>query len=102
MGAGTDSGFASTWSSPKALAAAIAAQNIDVPGAMLEVTARVATVDNVAAGVAAGAPGVTSSFVTKLAIFLPLDFLAGAFGANRNVDPTEVQDRLAARSYRLS
>ena len=49
--------------------------------------AKGATVETVAAGVAAVAPGVTSSFLTTLAVFLPLAFLAGELGAVLEVLP---------------
>lgn len=49
--------------------------------------AKGATVETVAAGVAAVAPGVISSFLTTLAVFLPLAFLAGELGAVLEVLP---------------
>src|SRR5690606_19942912 len=58
--------------------------------------ARGATVENVAAGVAAVAPGVISSFLTTLAVFLPLAFLAGDLGAVLQVLPVVLLAALAA------
>ncbi|TNF12979.1 MAG: efflux RND transporter permease subunit [Rhodobacteraceae bacterium] len=58
--------------------------------------AREATVDTVAAGVAAVAPGVSSSFLTTLAVFLPLAFLAGELGAVLEVLPVVLLAALAA------
>ena len=58
--------------------------------------AKGATVENVAAGVAAVAPGVTSSFLTTLAVFLPLAFLAGELGAVLEVLPIVLLAALAA------
>jgi len=55
-----------------------------------------ATVENVAAGVAAVAPGVISSFLTTLAVFLPLAFLAGELGAVLEVLPVVLLAALAA------
>ncbi|MEX0970215.1 MAG: efflux RND transporter permease subunit [Paracoccaceae bacterium] len=55
-----------------------------------------ATVKNVAAGVAAVAPGVISSFLTTLAVFLPLAFLAGELGAVLKVLPIVLLAALAA------
>ncbi len=54
------------------------------------------TVGNVAAGVAAVAPGVISSFLTTLAVFLPLAFLAGELGAVLEVLPVVLLAALAA------
>ncbi|MFP7674160.1 efflux RND transporter permease subunit [Marivita sp. S0852] len=54
------------------------------------------TVENVAAGVAAVAPGVISSFLTTLAVFLPLAFLAGELGAVLEVLPVVLLAALAA------
>lgn len=54
------------------------------------------TIDTVAAGVAAVAPGVTSSFLTTLAVFLPLAFLAGELGAVLEVLPVVLLAALAA------
>ncbi|MEY8843369.1 efflux RND transporter permease subunit [Cribrihabitans sp. XS_ASV171] len=54
------------------------------------------TVDTVAAGVAAVAPGVISSFLTTLAVFLPLAFLAGELGAVLEVLPVVLLAALAA------
>jgi multidrug efflux pump subunit AcrB len=50
----------------------------------------------VAAGVAAVAPGVTSSFLTTLAVFLPLAFLAGELGTVLEVLPVVLLAALAA------
>lgn len=58
--------------------------------------AKGATVENVAAGVAAVAPGVISSFLTTLAVFLPLAFLAGELGAVLEVLPVVLLAALAA------
>ncbi|OAN81284.1 acriflavin resistance protein [Jannaschia sp. EhC01] len=58
--------------------------------------AKGATVDNVAAGVAAVAPGVIASFLTTLAVFLPLAFLAGELGAVLEVLPVVLLAALAA------
>jgi len=58
--------------------------------------AKGATVENVAAGVAAVAPGVLSSFLTTLAVFLPLAFLAGELGAVLEVLPVVLLTALAA------
>ena len=58
--------------------------------------AKGATVENVAAGVAAVAPGVLSSFLTTLAVFLPLAFLAGELGAVLEVLPVVLLAALAA------
>ncbi len=55
-----------------------------------------ATVENVAAGVAAVTPGVISSFLTTLAVFLPLAFLAGELGAVLEVLPVVLLAALAA------
>jgi multidrug efflux pump subunit AcrB len=55
-----------------------------------------ATVDTVAAGVAAVTPGVISSFLTTLAVFLPLAFLAGELGAVLEVLPIVLLAALAA------
>jgi len=55
-----------------------------------------ATVENVAAGVSAVAPGVISSFLTTLAVFLPLAFLAGELGAVLDVLPVVLLAALAA------
>jgi len=54
------------------------------------------TTENVAAGVAAVAPGVISSFLTTLAVFLPLAFLAGELGAVLEVLPVVLLAALAA------
>ncbi|PVH28818.1 efflux RND transporter permease subunit [Pararhodobacter oceanensis] len=54
------------------------------------------SVANVAAGVAAVAPGVISSFLTTLAVFLPLAFLAGELGAVLQVLPVVLLAALAA------
>ncbi|WP_371054643.1 efflux RND transporter permease subunit [Rhodosalinus sp. K401] len=54
------------------------------------------TVENVAAGAAAVAPGVISSFLTTLAVFLPLAFLAGELGAVLEVLPIVLLAALAA------
>ncbi|MFV1878139.1 efflux RND transporter permease subunit [Nioella sp.] len=54
------------------------------------------TIETVAAGVAAVAPGVTSSFLTTLAVFLPLAFLAGELGAVLEVLPVVLLAALAA------
>ena len=53
-------------------------------------------VEKVAAGVAAVAPGVVSSFLTTLAVFLPLAFLAGDLGAVLEVLPVVLVAALAA------
>ena len=58
--------------------------------------AKGATVENVAAGVAAVMPGVISSFLTTLAVFLPLAFLAGELGAVLEVLPVVLLAALAA------
>ncbi|MCF3973200.1 efflux RND transporter permease subunit [Paracoccus salsus] len=58
--------------------------------------AKGATVEDVAAGVAAVAPGVLSSFLTTLAVFLPLAFLAGELGAVLEVLPVVLLAALAA------
>ncbi|PIV75672.1 MAG: AcrB/AcrD/AcrF family protein [Rhodobacteraceae bacterium CG17_big_fil_post_rev_8_21_14_2_50_65_11] len=58
--------------------------------------AKGATVENVAAGVAAVTPGVVSSFLTTLAVFLPLAFLAGELGAVLEVLPVVLLAALAA------
>ncbi|MEI4263692.1 efflux RND transporter permease subunit [Roseovarius sp. D0-M9] len=58
--------------------------------------AKTAAVDTVAAGVAAVAPGVLSSFLTTLAVFLPLAFLAGELGAVLEVLPVVLLAALAA------
>jgi multidrug efflux pump subunit AcrB len=55
-----------------------------------------ATLENVVAGVAAVAPGVISSFLTTLAVFLPLAFLAGNLGAVLEVLPVVLLAALAA------
>jgi multidrug efflux pump subunit AcrB len=57
---------------------------------------RGATVETVTAGVAAVAPGVISSFLTTLAVFLPLAFLAGELGAVLEVLPVVLLAALAA------
>ncbi|ARU00426.1 efflux RND transporter permease subunit [Yoonia vestfoldensis] len=59
-------------------------------------SAKGATVETVAAGVAAVAPGVISSFLTTLAVFLPLAFLAGELGAVLEVLPVVLLAALAA------
>ncbi|KPQ01204.1 MAG: Cation/multidrug efflux pump [Rhodobacteraceae bacterium HLUCCA12] len=59
-------------------------------------TAGGTTVDTVTAGVAAVAPGVISSFLTTLAVFLPLAFLAGELGAVLEVLPIVLLAALAA------
>ena len=58
--------------------------------------AKGAAVENVAAGVAAVMPGVISSFLTTLAVFLPLAFLAGELGAVLEVLPVVLLAALAA------
>lgn len=58
--------------------------------------AKGATLDNVTAGVASVAPGVVSSFLTTLAVFLPLAFLAGELGAVLEVLPVVLLAALAA------
>lgn len=58
--------------------------------------AEVATVDTVTAGVAAVTPGVISSFLTTLAVFVPLTFLAGELGAVLEVLPVVLLAALAA------
>lgn len=58
--------------------------------------AKGATVENVAAGVVAVMPGVISSFLTTLAVFLPLAFLAGELGAVLEVLPVVLLAALAA------
>ncbi|MGR3638406.1 efflux RND transporter permease subunit [Alterinioella nitratireducens] len=58
--------------------------------------AKGATAENVAAGVAAVMPGVISSFLTTLAVFLPLAFLAGELGAVLEVLPVVLLGALAA------
>ncbi|WP_108482042.1 efflux RND transporter permease subunit [Oceaniglobus ichthyenteri] len=58
--------------------------------------AKGASVANVTAGVAAVAPGVVSSFLTTLAVFLPLAFLAGELGAVLEVLPVVLLAALAA------
>ena len=58
--------------------------------------AKGATMENVAAGVAAVTPGVVSSFLTTLAVFLPLAFLAGELGAVLEVLPVVLLAALAA------
>ena len=59
-------------------------------------TAKDVTVENVAAGVTVVAPGVVSSFLTTLAVFLPLAFLAGELGAVLEVLPVVLLAALAA------
>lgn len=59
-------------------------------------SAKGATIETVAAGVAAVAPGVVSSFLTTLAVFLPLAFLAGELGAVLEVLPVVLLAALAA------
>ena len=59
-------------------------------------TAKGATLENVVAGVASVAPGVVSSFLTTLAVFLPLAFLAGELGAVLEVLPVVLLAALAA------
>jgi multidrug efflux pump subunit AcrB len=59
-------------------------------------TAEGVTVEAVAEGVAAVAPGVTSSFLTTLAVFLPLAFLAGELGTVLEVLPVVLLAALAA------
>ncbi|MFX0544720.1 efflux RND transporter permease subunit [Roseovarius sp. S1116L3] len=58
--------------------------------------AKSATVETVSAGVAAVAPGVISSFLTTVAVFLPLAFLAGELGAVLEVLPVVLLAALAA------
>ncbi|WP_372613007.1 efflux RND transporter permease subunit [Aquicoccus sp.] len=58
--------------------------------------AKGASVDTVTAGVVAVAPGVLSSFLTTLAVFLPLAFLAGELGAVLEVLPVVLLSALAA------
>ncbi|WP_112323404.1 efflux RND transporter permease subunit [Oceanibium sediminis] len=58
--------------------------------------AKGATVQTVAAGVGAVAPGVISSFLTTMAVFLPLAFLAGELGAVLEVLPVVLLAALAA------
>jgi len=58
--------------------------------------AKGARVETVAAGVAAVAPGVVSSFLTTLAVFLPLGFLSGELGAVLEVLPVVLLAALAA------
>lgn len=58
--------------------------------------ARGATLENIAAGVAAVAPGVISSFLTTLAVFLPLAFLSGELGAVLKVLPVVLLAALVA------
>lgn len=59
-------------------------------------TANGATLENVVAGVARVAPGVASSFLTTLCVFLPLAFLAGELGAVLEVLPVVLLAALAA------
>ncbi|NDW44551.1 efflux RND transporter permease subunit [Ruegeria sp. PrR005] len=59
-------------------------------------TANGATLENVVAGVARVAPGVVSSFLTTLCVFLPLAFLAGELGAVLEVLPVVLLAALAA------
>src|SRR6056297_1444594 len=54
------------------------------------------SVDTVARGVAAVAPGVLSSFLTTVAVFAPLSFLAGELGAVLEVLPLVLLAALAA------
>ena len=54
------------------------------------------TVETVTKGVKAVAPGVISSFLTTLAVFLPLAFLAGELGAVLEVLPVVLLAALAA------
>ncbi|NBT33908.1 MAG: efflux RND transporter permease subunit, partial [Rhodobacteraceae bacterium] len=54
------------------------------------------TVETVTKGVTAVAPGVVSSFLTTLAVFLPLAFLAGELGAVLEVLPVVLLAALAA------
>lgn len=59
-------------------------------------TANSATLENVVVGVARVAPGVVSSFLTTLCVFLPLAFLAGELGAVLEVLPVVLLAALAA------
>jgi len=59
-------------------------------------SAKGSTVENVAAGVAVVTPGVVSSFLTTVAVFLPLAFLAGELGAVLEVLPVVLLAALAA------
>lgn len=54
------------------------------------------TVETITKGVTAVAPGVISSFLTTLAVFLPLAFLAGELGAVLEVLPVVLLAALAA------
>ncbi|WP_246032557.1 efflux RND transporter permease subunit [Thalassobius vesicularis] len=54
------------------------------------------TVETVTKGVTAVAPGVISSFLTTLAVFLPLAYLAGELGAVLEVLPVVLLAALAA------
>ncbi len=58
--------------------------------------AKGASVETVVAGVAAVAPGVLSSFLTTVSVFLPLAFLAGELGAVLKVLPVVLLAALAA------
>jgi multidrug efflux pump subunit AcrB len=59
-------------------------------------TARGVSVETVTAGVMAVAPGVMSSFLTTISVFLPLSFLAGELGAVLEVLPLVLLAALAA------
>lgn len=54
------------------------------------------TLESVAAGVMAVAPGVASSFLTTVSVFLPLSFLSGELGAVLEVLPLVLLAALAA------
>lgn len=58
--------------------------------------ARGVSVDSVTAGVLAVAPGVASSFLTTVAVFVPLSFLSGELGAVLEVLPLVLLAALAA------
>ena len=59
-------------------------------------TAQGVSLQTVTAGVMAVAPGVASSFLTTVAVFLPLSFLAGELGAVLEVLPLALLAALAA------
>lgn len=70
--------------------------SIVIADAIAEHASEALTLDTVAAGVASVAPGVVSSFLTTVAVFLPLGFLAGELGAVLDVLPVVLLAALAA------
>lgn len=70
--------------------------SIVLSDSIAEHTAQGVSVASVTAGVMAVAPGVLSSFLTTVAVFLPLSFLAGELGAVLQVLPLVLLAALAA------